>query len=258
MRSLQNPSTGGRTATLDMSGWSRSSTPQPRPRRRGRDDEDENIDPELWSPSKKMRTLYAHLGRTSTGSLLLGSPKIKSYDTAILQPVVQNVPHALETPNWSLATPGPLRAPYKTHGQLEAENNELRRQLVLAHQNVTVRERRLEEANATMVVQNMGLKKMNQALHQQEEKATTDRAKLFKGKAQCLSSDEFYQQVQEMEEGRLAKEAGKEAKKVAREHRKQLREEVEREWAAMKVCHAAELEAWSEDSWWWAVPIVVP
>jgi hypothetical protein len=35
-----------------------------------------------------------------------------------------------------------------------------------------------------MVFQNLGLGKMNEALHQQEEKALTDRAKLFKGKAQ--------------------------------------------------------------------------
>jgi hypothetical protein len=105
----------------------------------------------------------------------------------------------------------------------------------------------LEEANATMVLQNMGLNKMNEALHQQEEKATTDQAKLFKGKAQCLSSDEFYQQVLEMEEGRVAKEAGKEAKKAARERRKELKERLEREWAAMKERHAAEVEIWSAE-----------
>ncbi|KAJ6503611.1 hypothetical protein C8R45DRAFT_818062 [Mycena sanguinolenta] len=228
-------------------------TPQPGSpstpsRRRPRDDEDlENIDPQLWSPRKKMRTLYAHLGRTSAGSLLLSTPKLKSYDTAILPPVVQHVPRVLETPKWSLSTPEAPGEPYKTRGQLEEDNRELRRQLSLAHQNVSVRDQMLEEANATMVFQNMGLKKMNEALHQQEEKATTDRAKLFKGRAQCLSSDEFRQQVMEMEEGRLAKEAGKEAKKAARERRKELKEQLEKEWAVMKERHAVEVEIWSAE-----------
>ncbi|KAJ7618643.1 hypothetical protein FB45DRAFT_932120 [Roridomyces roridus] len=100
----------------------------------------------------------------------------------------------------------------------------------------------LEEANATMVLQNMGLKKMNEALHEREEKAATDRARLFKGKAQCLSSDEFHAAVKEMEDGKKAKEAGKEAKKALRERRKQQREDVEKEWAAMKARHDIALE----------------
>ncbi|KAJ7126222.1 hypothetical protein C8R44DRAFT_734108 [Mycena epipterygia] len=105
--------------------------PQPSPVRaitnaiRDEYDEYENIDPVLLSPSKRMRTLYAHLGRSSASSLLLSSPKIKSYNNPILRPVVQHVPRALATPNWSLSSPGPSNAPYKTRGQLEAEIAEL-------------------------------------------------------------------------------------------------------------------------------------
>ena len=115
-----------------------------------------------------MRTLYAHLGSTSTGSLLLGSPKIKSYDTSILAPVIQHVPRSIETPNWTLSASDRAEEAYIPRGQLEAENAELRKQLALAHLNVTVRDNILEEANATMVFQNVGLKKMKEALHQQE------------------------------------------------------------------------------------------
>ncbi|KAJ7767980.1 hypothetical protein DFH07DRAFT_769490 [Mycena maculata] len=160
-----------------------------------------------------MRTLYMHLGQTSAGSLLLSAPKIKSYDAAIVTPVVQHVPHSIPTPNWLLLTPEPSEGSYKTRETA-----------------VTVRDQILEEANATM-----------------EEKAATDRAKLFKAKAQCLSSDEFYEAVKGIEEGRKAREAEKEAKKVARQRRKELKEEIEREWAAMKERHAAEVEAWSEE-----------
>jgi hypothetical protein len=102
-------------------------TPQTPTGRRPRDDDDEleNIDPALLSPSKRVRTLYAHLGRSSAASLLLSSPKIKSYNNPILAPVIQHVPRAVPTPDWSLATPGSSKDPYNTRGQLEAEIVEL-------------------------------------------------------------------------------------------------------------------------------------
>ncbi|KAJ7751547.1 hypothetical protein DFH07DRAFT_745381, partial [Mycena maculata] len=199
------------------------------------------------SPSKKMRTLYAHLGTTSAGSLLLRSPKIKSYDNPILPPVIQAVPGSIVKPNWSLYSPGTSNEPYKTRNQLEAEIVALQKELALAHQNVIVRDKIIEEGNATMVFQNIGLRKMNEALHQQEETATTDWARLFKGKAQVLSGDECYDTVKAIEEGRKVKEAGKEVKKVTREKKKQMREEIEREWATMKERHVADVEAWSQE-----------
>jgi hypothetical protein len=133
---------------------------------------------------------------------------------------------------------------YKTCCQLEAENAELRKQFALVHQNVTVQDNILKEANGTMVFQNVGLKKMKEALHQQEEKAATDCARLFKGKAQVLFSDEFTDHVKEMNTVKRAKDVGKEAKKMVRQWRKELCEEMEKEWVQMKERHAAEVEAW--------------
>ncbi|KAJ7765178.1 hypothetical protein B0H16DRAFT_1310185 [Mycena metata] len=227
--------------------WSTPATPGTPSRRRRREEEDENIDPVLWSPSKKLRTLYAHLGSTSAGSLLLSAPKIKSYESSILPPVIQHVPRIITAPDWSLATPGPSGEGWKARSQLENELAAVRQQLALAQKNVQIRDHMLEEANATMVFQNLGSKRMNEALHQQEEKAATDRAKLFKGRAQCLSSDEFFDAVKSVEEGRKAKAAGKESKKVERERKKERRAELEKEWQAMKTGHLAAVEAWSKD-----------
>ncbi|KAJ7497917.1 hypothetical protein B0H11DRAFT_2226606 [Mycena galericulata] len=70
--------------------------------RRAREADDENLDPALWTPSKKMRMLYAHLGNTSAGSLLLRSPKLKTSDSAILSPVIQHFPGSIPRPDWSL------------------------------------------------------------------------------------------------------------------------------------------------------------
>ncbi|KAJ7123908.1 hypothetical protein C8R46DRAFT_928097 [Mycena filopes] len=218
-------------------------TPQTPLRRQRREEEDENIDPVLWSPSKRVRTLYAHLGSTSAGSLLLSAPKIKSYETP---PVVQHVLRTIPAPDWSLISLGPSGEAWKARGQLENELAAARQQLALAQQNVHVRDQMLMEANATMVFQNLGLKRLNEALHQQEEKTGTDRAKLLKGRAQCLSSNEFFNAVKSVEEGRKVKVAGKEAKKLERERKKELRVEIEREWMAIKEPHTAAVEVWSE------------
>ncbi|KAJ7722617.1 hypothetical protein B0H16DRAFT_348353, partial [Mycena metata] len=224
-----------------------SSSPPQTPSRRRSWDEMENIDPVLWSPSKKMRTLYAHLGSTSTGSLLLSSPKIKSYDTSIIAPVIQHVPRSIKAPDWTLLASDGAEEGYKSRNQLENEIAALQKQLALARQNVVVRDNIIEEANATMIFQNVGLKKMKEALHQQEEKAATDRARLFKGRAQVLSSDEFTNQVKDMNTAKKLKDAGKEAKRVARERKKELREELEKEWAQMKERHVAAVEIWSQE-----------
>ncbi|KAF7372315.1 hypothetical protein MVEN_00091700 [Mycena venus] len=188
-------------------------TPQTPTGRRPRDDDDElvNIDPALLSPSKRVQTLYAHLGCSSAASLLLSSPKIKSYNNPILAPVIQHVPRAVPTPDWSLTTPGSSKDPYKTRGQLEAEIVELQKQLALAHQNVEVRDQIIEEGNV------------------------------------CLSSDEFFEALKEIETNRSAREAGKEAKKVERQRKKEAREEVEKEWAEMKRKHAVLVEAWEKE-----------
>jgi hypothetical protein len=100
-----------------------------------------------------------------------------------------------------------------------------------------------------MVFQNMGLKRMNEVLYQKdsEEKGMADRAKLFKGRAQCLSSDEFYNVVRELDEGRKSKAADKEAKKLEREHKKVLQAELNKEWAKMKEQHGKAVEAWSAE-----------
>ncbi|KAJ7704688.1 hypothetical protein B0H16DRAFT_1828200 [Mycena metata] len=208
------------------------SSPSQTPSRRHSWDEMEKIDPVLWSPAKKKRPLYAHLGSTSTGSLLLSSPKIKSYDTSIIAPVIQHVPRLIKAPDWTLTASDGAEEGYKK---------------TAAWQNVVVRDNIIEEANAMMIFQNMGLKKMKEALHQQEEKAATDRARLFKGRAQVLSSDEFTNQVKDMNAAKKLKDAGKEVKRITREGKKELREELEKEWAQMKERHIAVVEIWSQE-----------
>jgi hypothetical protein len=102
-----------------------------------------------------MWSLYVHLGSISSGSFLLSSPKLRLYDTTyIVKPIVLS---SIATLNWWLCTLDADSGSYKTRGQLEAELAKLQKQLALARQHITVQNHIIEEANATMVFQNLGL-----------------------------------------------------------------------------------------------------
>ncbi|KAJ7815548.1 hypothetical protein B0H14DRAFT_3148990 [Mycena olivaceomarginata] len=89
----------------------------------------------------------------------------------------------------------------------------------------------------------MWLRRMNEALHQQEEKAPTDRRRNA-----CLPMSS--EASKEIETNRSARETGKEAKKVERQRKKEAREEVEKEWAEMKRKHAVLVDAWEKECAW--------
>jgi hypothetical protein len=69
--------------------------------------------------------------------------------------------------------------------------------------------------------------------------------KLFKGKAQCLSSDKFSHMVLAVEEGRKTKAAGKERMKLDRERKSK--------WFLQNLNHlcAREFTHWRQVPWPW-------
>ncbi|CAK5270739.1 unnamed protein product [Mycena citricolor] len=226
----------------DLLELSPPSTPTRRPW-----NEPENKDLDPWTPSKKMRTLYAHLGSTSAGSLLLSTPKITSRTNPIRSPVIQSMPSKLPAPNWNLAMPGSSKESWKTRSQLEAENEELKEHLKRAQAQSVIKDHMLGQANATMVLQNITLKKTNEALHQQEERATNERARLFKGQAQCLSSDEFFSEVQRINKEKETRDAEKLRRKTARSDRKAAKAALDEQWVKMKADHASDVAMWDRE-----------
>ncbi|KJA13091.1 hypothetical protein HYPSUDRAFT_103423, partial [Hypholoma sublateritium FD-334 SS-4] len=65
--------------------------------------QDQNIDPNLYTPSKRMRTLYKSLEATSSGSFLVSKTPITS-QTPIIEPVLERVPDRFPQPNWGLVS----------------------------------------------------------------------------------------------------------------------------------------------------------
>ncbi|CAK5266148.1 unnamed protein product [Mycena citricolor] len=157
------------------------------------------------------------------------------------------MPMRLPAPDWTLALQGRNENGWKARNQLEVEIEELKAHLRQAEVQSAMKDPMLEEVNATMVLQNITLKKTNEALHQREERATNERACMFKGQAQCLSSDEFFEEVQRMNREKQEKDAEKSKRKAVQNNRKAAKAALDKEWAQMKAVHAADVEAWGQE-----------
>ncbi|PPR01047.1 hypothetical protein CVT26_015689, partial [Gymnopilus dilepis] len=102
----------------------------------------------------------------------------------------------------------------------------------------------IEGAHAQLVLQNLHLQKANQALNKQENKKKNDRALLFAGRAQVLTSQEFRAKVAEQNAAREAAAAEKAKKADARLAKKNAMVLIEEEWARIKHDHEQAVKAW--------------
>lgn len=204
---------------------------------------DPNIDPELYTPSKRMRLLTSNLA-SSSASFLVSTAPITSANR-IAPPVLETVPPLLQ-PNWSFLQSSP--SGYHTNRQLRDENDSLRENLQLAHQLVQAHRLIDEGRNAQLIIQNLMLDKMNQSLRAKEKKnqeGRQGRTKLFPGGyGRHLTNEEFIAEQEADERDKREKLAQKTRRKEDREAKKSRRLEAEAEWKAMLDEHAKEIHEW--------------
>jgi hypothetical protein len=213
----------------------------PSSRRRTRD---ENIDPSLYTPSKRIRTLNTALSATQSGSFLVSKDPITSA-TPIIPPVFELPPSSIPQPNWNL-----LKSPIKSWQSRESlmiENSALRDALHQSKTQIHARDLVIEGAHAQLVYQNLHLQKTNNALNNNEKRKKNDRALLFDGKAQVLSSSEFHTKVVQQNAAREAAAADKTTRADARATRKNALAVIEEEWSVIKSNHVKNLEAWEAE-----------
>ncbi|KAJ7070170.1 hypothetical protein C8F01DRAFT_1078480 [Mycena amicta] len=199
---------------------------------------DENVDPflERSSPSQHVRIAYSELAATRTGSLLLSKSKLTPETSIIHAPVFQSVPTTIPLPDWTVLRNIAIAPEPETRAEL-------------AHENTAIggRDAVIEAANATMVYQNMHLGKLNEALYEKEEGKKRERASLFKGKAQCLSSDEFMAALEDHEQAKKDEIARKKAAKDGKAARKVASEALELRWKQMKQEHEGKVREWEAE-----------
>jgi DDE superfamily endonuclease len=175
------------THTAPIAGPSRNAPATPStPTRRYREP---TIDPELETPTKRMRILYGALATTSSGSLLVSKVRMTSAFSPIT-PVLETLPE-LPVPDWSLLQDLDSKR-YQSREVLETHIDELTQSLSDARNIIRVREVIDERKNAQLVLQHSHLGKLNQSLQTKENKTKDDRTKLFpKGHGRHLTAEEF-------------------------------------------------------------------
>jgi hypothetical protein len=204
--------------------------------------------PDLATPSKRMRFLAAGLTNTSSGSILISKARVSHLEMAkhLTPPVVEHVPGELEYPEWSLLQyDAPLMS--LPRSALEARCEALTESLERSRKIITAQQIINESSNAQLVIMNLANTKLNQSLHAKDAKKKNDRTIMYPGgKGRHLTAIEVIQQKRKLEEDKQKEEAEKEQRKVTKESRKVEKERLEQQWKEMLEAHAHEVAEWEK------------
>ncbi|KAF8511549.1 hypothetical protein BU17DRAFT_54561, partial [Hysterangium stoloniferum] len=167
---------------------------------------------EKWGENNWMWLLGVGLANTSSGSFLVIKAHVTHLEMkrAIHPPVLERVSGKIVTPDWSLLD---KHAPLLefTCSALESQCKALERNLLLAQQRLEAQEMIMEGQNAQLVIQNIGMERMNHTLHEKEKGKKSDRTILFPGgKGRHLTDVELIKQKWELEDTKAQEEAEKE------------------------------------------------
>lgn len=192
--------------------------------------------------ASRMRILVGELSGTSSGSFLISKDPVTT-SQRIAPPIFTGRASSLEVPDWSLTKSAPIGS-LDSFDALQGEVTKLRMNLSLAHQQCKAQASIIENANATIIIQNIYVDRLNTTLHTKSKKAK-DKAKFFPdGKGRHLTSDAFVEAAEELAQEQEAKESAKEARKLARAEAKKARLAAEAEWVTIKATHKRAVETW--------------
>lgn len=206
---------------------------------------DRAIDPALFTPTNRMRLMTSSLAGTSSGSFLVGKPRIMSAQT-ITSPVFDRTT-TIPDPDWNLLHPR-ASGSNQTKEELKETIKKLTLSLDLSRQQIAAKDSVIEGANAQLAVQSVYNKRLNEALNTKENKKETDRTKLFpEGKPRILTDDKFHHEVSEVKRAREVEVAAKALRAVGREDKRVLKAAAAVEWAACMEAHKKAATVWEAE-----------
>ena len=207
---------------------------------------DSNVDPALYTPSKRMRLMSASLGQSMSGSYLVSKARIDP-DVALHLPVLESPPLDMEQPDFSLVDRCESLDQLSRH-ELEERTKLLTYNLGLAQAQIQVQQSINESANAQLVVQHLHAEKLQVALQEKEKRKSRDQRTIIfgDGKGRVVTSDEVIDELREKKDKAKEKEEEKETRRMARESKKEAKERLERQWASMKTDHELAVRCWND------------
>jgi len=103
----------------------------------------------------------------------------------------------------------------------------------------------IEQQNAQLIIQNMGIEKVHATLFEKEKGKQTDQTVLFlEGKSWHLTIEEAIQERQRLADEKKAKEATKERQKTAKNNKKERWERLEAWWKEVCEEYDQAVAAW--------------
>ncbi|KAJ7071839.1 hypothetical protein B0H15DRAFT_793183 [Mycena belliarum] len=209
---------------------------------------DPNIDPALYTPSKRMRMMTSALAGTTSGSFLITKAPVTSR-SSIAAPVIEQPPE-MDLPNRNLIDDNqPENIEHLSAAALRARVAELTSALTVSRQHLAAREGIIEAANAQLIIQNIFVGKQSEALHAKEQKKSKKRGKVKgteDGQCRHMTATEYIEALEKEERERADEDAARATRAQARKDKKTAKAELEERWKQLKLEHRAAVERWEE------------
>ncbi|KAJ7935049.1 hypothetical protein B0H13DRAFT_1591243 [Mycena leptocephala] len=207
---------------------------------------DPNIDPALYTPSKRMRMMTSALAGTASGSFLVSTNPVTS-QSSIMGPVLEHVP-VLPSPDWGLIQANrPERIEHLSAKELRGRVVQLTESLGRGQQQILVRDSILEASNAQLVIQNIFMRKQSTALHAKENRKSKKGPKAYiDGKGRHFNSTEYIEALETAEQQKIEEEEAKADRARAKEKKKGARAALATEWERIKAAHLVSVQQWEE------------
>jgi hypothetical protein len=203
------------------------------------------VDPDLYTPHKRMRVMSGTLSGTSGLFLVSKDPIASAQHVA---PLSFELRAPGPQPNWMLAAPSVHNPDLMTKAGLEEQLAAMQAALWTAHQRNAAQQSMLEAAHALSIVQNLHLDKINQQLLDKESRKDNKQAVFFEGRhRQVLTDPTFRTHVEAVEAERKAKETAKAAIKMSCAAKRVANAQAKLEWECIKAEHERAVAAWEEE-----------
>ena len=202
--------------------------------------------PDLATPSKRMRFLGVGLANTSSGSFLVRKARVThlQMEGIIKKPVIEHIPDELPMPDWNLLH-SEAELPSYTRSELKGQCRALVKALGHTKNWITAAEEIMSGQCGQLIVQNMGMEALNRTLFQKEQPKANDRAAMFpKGFGRHATDPEWIQQKRTLEDEAKQKEVDKAQRKVQKASKKARKVELEERWKAVCVAHEEAVVSW--------------
>lgn len=225
-----------------------SSTPSSAPTTPKRPRTDAYIDPDLYTPNKRMRIMVGSLAASTSGSFLVSKSRMTSA-MSIAGPVIQAPPKVEDEPDWALinAAKRQVDSGALTKSELETSLSTLTSQFDQCRRHIEILRMINEGANAQLLIQDLYCSKLKGALHAKDGKKAKDNTHLLgDGLGKVMTTTEVMDKIAAQQAAKEAEAAAKAQRKVARESKKDTKEEIDRLWGEESARHAVAVDEWTK------------